>query len=233
MLRLHTDVIHAITPSTFLVSIMHANNEVGTLQPIAEISQAIKTHVQVNQLSRILFHTDASQSIGKVEVDVDDLGVDLLTIAGHKLYAPKGIGALYIRAGTPLPSVLIHGASHESGKRAGTENVAFDVALGKACAMVHENLREYGTHMQRSKQFLLTELQKRLRDGSSVEFRVNGHPEFVLPNTLSISFQDISAVKLLKCMWLTSSKCHQSRWIRLVRAHFSHACAFILCLCSD
>uniref|UniRef100_K3X836 cysteine desulfurase n=1 Tax=Globisporangium ultimum (strain ATCC 200006 / CBS 805.95 / DAOM BR144) TaxID=431595 RepID=K3X836_GLOUD len=191
------DVVDAITPATFLVSIMHANNEVGTLQPIADISRAIKSHVNTTQKLPILFHTDASQSVGKVRVDVDDLRVDFLTIAGHKLYAPKGIGALYIRAGTPLPSVLVHGASHESGKRAGTENVPYDVALGKACAMIHEHIGEYGAHMQRSKEFLLAQLQSLLQD-SGVTFRVNGHPEQVLPNTLSISFKNISAVKLLR-----------------------------------
>ncbi|GAB9473346.1 Cysteine desulfurase [Globisporangium polare] len=187
------DVIRAITPATFLVSLMHANNEVGTLNPIAEIAQAIKQHVRDNNLQPILLHTDASQSIGKVKVDVDELGVDFLTVAGHKLYAPKGIGALYIRAGTPLPAVLIHGASHESGKRAGTENVPFDVALGKACELIKDNLSQYAEHMQQSKQFLLEQLLA----NTKVQFQVNGHPQHVLPNTLSISFRGISAVKLL------------------------------------
>lgn len=197
------DVIRAITPATFLVSIMHANNEVGTLNPIAEIAQALKQHVRDNKLQPILFHTDASQSIGKVKVDVDELGVDFLTIAGHKLYAPKGIGALYIRADTPLPVVLIHGASHESGKRAGTENVPFDVALGKACELIHDNLSQYAEHMQQSKLFLLEQLQQFLAT-SDVQFQVNGHPQHVLPNTLSISFCGISAVKLLNCTSIAS-----------------------------
>lgn len=190
-----------MTPETFLVSLMHANNEVGTLNPIADIAAALQQHARDSGLPRILLHTDASQSIGKVAVDVDALGVDLLTIAGHKLYAPKGIGALYIRAGTPPPAVLIHGASHEGGKRAGTENVAFDVALGEACAMVHENLAEYAAHMRASKQFLLEQLKERLASPSTsaVQFQINGHPEHVLPNTLSISFRGISAVKLLNC----------------------------------
>lgn len=194
---LYAAVIRAITPATFLVSLMHANNEVGTLNPIAEISQAIKQHVLSHKLHPILFHTDASQSIGKVSVDVEELGVDFLTIAGHKLYAPKGIGALFIRAGTPLPAMLIHGASHESGKRAGTENVPFDVALGKACELIRENLSQYAEHMEQSKQFLLEQLQQ-LLSKTDVKFQVNGHPEHVLPNTLSISFCNISAVKLLK-----------------------------------
>lgn len=194
------DVLAAVTPATFLVSLMHANNEVGTLNPIAEIAAALKQHVHDAQLRPILFHTDASQSIGKVPVDVDALGVDFLTIAGHKLYAPKGIGALYIRSGTPLPATLIHGASHESGKRAGTENVPYNVALGKACALIHDHLATYADHMRAAKQFLLEQLQTRLAASSvtrDVVFRVNGHPEHVLPNTLSISFQGISAVELL------------------------------------
>ncbi|TYZ58323.1 hypothetical protein PybrP1_000021 [[Pythium] brassicae (nom. inval.)] len=193
------DVLAALTPETFLVSLMHANNEVGTLNPIADVAAALKQHARENGLAPILLHTDASQSIGKVPVDVDALGVDLLTIAGHKLYAPKGIGALYVRAGTPPPAVLIHGASHEGGRRAGTENVAFDVALGEACAMVHEHLTEYAAHMRAARQFLLEELTDRLASPSisSVQFRVNGHPEHALPNTLSISFRGLSAVKLL------------------------------------
>lgn len=180
---------------------MHANNEVGTLNPIADVAVALKEYARENGLAPILLHTDASQSVGKVPVDVDALGVDLLTVAGHKLYAPKGIGALYIRAGTPPPTVLIHGAGHESGRRAGTENVAFDVALGEACAMVREHFAEYAAHMRASREFLLEQLTARLASPStrSVQFRVNGHPEHALPNTLSISFSGLSAVKLLAC----------------------------------
>ena len=126
----------AITPQTILITIMHANNEVGTLEPIAEIGQVARRH-------GIAFHTDAAQSVGKVPVQVDDLGVDLLTVVGHKLYAPKGIGALYVRRGTRLDS-LIHGAGHEDGRRAGTENVPYIVALGTACALAREQLPRFG-----------------------------------------------------------------------------------------
>ena len=115
----------AIGPDTVLVSIMHSNNEVGTLQPIKEIGAICRER-------GVPLHTDVAQSLGKVPVDVDDLGVDLLTVAGHKLYAPKGIGALYVRAGTAL-APLLHGAGHEAGRRAGTENVPYIVGLGKAC----------------------------------------------------------------------------------------------------
>ncbi|DAZ99519.1 TPA: hypothetical protein N0F65_005391 [Lagenidium giganteum] len=192
------EVVAAVTPATFLVSIMHANNEVGTLQPIAEVVQAVTKAQTERDLPRIWFHTDASQSIGKVPVSVRTMGVDFLTIAGHKLYAPKGIGALYMRRDVPALTPLVHGASHEMGKRAGTENVAFDVALGHACALIHSHLSDYASHMQRTKQLLLQEIQSVCAD-VKVTCRVNGpvQPELVLPNTLSIGFKNISAVKLL------------------------------------
>lgn len=130
------EIEKAITKETILITIMHSNNEVGTLQPIMEIGEIAKRY-------GIAFHSDASQSVGKVPINVNDLGVDLLTIAGHKLYAPKGIGALYIRTGIELEP-LIHGASHEYGLRAGTENTLLAVGLGKAC----EISREYLSHNQ-------------------------------------------------------------------------------------
>jgi cysteine desulfurase len=120
-------VRRAITPRTVLVSVMHANNETGTLQPIKVIGTIAREH-------GIRFHTDAAQSVGKLPTKVDDLGVDLLSIAGHKLYAPKGIGALYVRRGTALEP-LIHGAGHEAGRRAGTESVLMAAALGAACEL--------------------------------------------------------------------------------------------------
>src|SRR5918996_1857920 len=124
------DVRRALTPRTILVSVMHANNEVGTTQPIAEIAQI--AHAQ-----GVLVHTDAAQSVGKIETAVDALGVDLLTIAGHKLYAPKGVGALYVRGGTALEP-LIHGAGHEGGRRAGTESALLAVALGEAAILARD-----------------------------------------------------------------------------------------------
>ena len=119
------DVEKAIRPDTILITIMHANNEVGTIQPISEIAVVARE-------KNILFHTDAAQSVGKIETDVDRLGVDLLTIAGHKLYAPKGIGALYVKQGTKIQKIM-YGASQEKGIRPGTENLVHSVALGKAC----------------------------------------------------------------------------------------------------
>ena len=173
-----------ITSSTILISIMHANNEVGTIQPIAEIAKISRDH-------GIVFHTDAAQSVGKIPTRVDHLGVDLLTVAGHKLYGPKGIGALYVRQGTRLEK-LIHGASHERGRRAGTENVLEIVGLGKACEIALSDLKRNMEHMQKMRD-LLYRLLKEEWD----EIALNGHPERRLPNTLSVSFRNIEANKLL------------------------------------
>ncbi|GMF13778.1 unnamed protein product [Phytophthora lilii] len=190
------DVLDALTPQTCVVSIMLANNEVGSLQPVADISRAVRRFVEEEEdRLPILVHTDASQAIGKVRVNVQDLGVDLLTIAGHKLYAPKGVGALYIREGTVVDTI-IHGASQESGRRGGTENVALVVALGQACALVEKNLHEYAVIMQESRTFLLEQIQKHC-SLTNVSYQVNGHPELSLPNTLSISFENISAPRIL------------------------------------
>ena len=177
----------AITSETLLVSIMHANNEVGTIQPIAEISEIAHRH-------GALMHSDCAQSVGKIPVRVDDLGVDLLSIAGHKLYAPKGIGALYIRPGVRLEK-LMHGANHEQDRRAGTENVIEMVGLGKACELIQENLASYSLHM--------AEMRDRLEQGllnTGADLRLNGHPERRLPNTCSISFRGLEADRILASM---------------------------------
>jgi cysteine desulfurase len=168
------DVRHAITPRTILISVMHANNEVGTLQPISEIAQIARER-------GILSHTDAAQSAGKIPTCVDDLGVDLLSLAGHKFYAPKGVGVLYVRKGVGLES-LIHGAGHESGRRAGTENILLDVALGKACELAQSWL---GMELIRQLRDLFWELLQ-TRFGKRVV--LNGHPTERLPNTLNVSF---------------------------------------------
>src|SRR5205085_6130159 len=126
------DVRRAVARGATLVSIMHSNNEVGTLQPIREVAAVCRER-------GVPVHTDAAQSLGKVPVDVNELGVDLLSVAGHKLYAPKGIGVLYVRRGVKLEP-LIHGAGHERGRRAGTENVPYIVALGKACELARQSL---------------------------------------------------------------------------------------------
>lgn len=177
-------VEEAITPLTVLITIMHANNEVGTIEPIGRIAEIARRR-------GVLFHTDAAQSIGKIPVRVDELGVDLLSVAGHKLYAPKGIGALYIRSGTRLEK-LIHGADHERNRRAGTENTIEIVGLGEACQLVCRNLEDYARHMEA--------MRDRLERGISARFadiRVNGHPEMRLPNTASISFRGVEANTLI------------------------------------
>ncbi len=174
----------SITPHTILITIMHANNEVGTIQPIAEIAKIAKEH-------GIVFHTDAAQSVGKIPVRVDELEVDLLTIAGHKLYAPKGIGALYVRGGIRLEK-LIHGADHEQDLRAGTENVLEIVGLGQACEIAKRDLEKNMRHMQKMRDLLYAGLRQQWG-----EIRLNGHPEKRLPNTLSVCFKSIEANTLL------------------------------------
>jgi cysteine desulfurase len=181
------DVAAAIRPHTLLITIMHANNEVGTIQPIAEIAALARQH-------GVLMHTDAAQSVGKIPTQVDALGVDLLSIAGHKLYAPKGVGVLYVRRGVHLEK-LLHGASHEQHRRAGTENVLEIVGLGQACAIVQRDLARHTAHMRAMRERLETGLQQRLSD-----LRCNGHAVYRLPNTLSLSFAGIAANSLLAAM---------------------------------
>jgi cysteine desulfurase NifS len=177
-------VEEAITSETILVTIMHANNEVGTVQPIREIARVAHKH-------GVLVHSDCAQSVGKIPVRVDDLGVDLLSIAGHKLYAPKGVGALYVRRGVQLEK-LMHGADHETGRRAGTESVILVAGLGHACQLISENLDAYREHM--------TAMRDRLEAGllrAFPELRVNGHPRRRLPNTSSLSFKGLEANAIL------------------------------------
>lgn len=191
----------AITHDTMLISIMHANNETGTLQSIAEIARIARKH-------GVLVHTDAAQSVGKLPVRVDELGVDLLTVAGHKLYAPKGIGALYIRRGQALESV-IYGGGQEAGLRAGTENVASMVALGTACYLAYGQLPESQYRLQR----LRDVLQQRLETLLPGRIHLNGHPGERLPNTLNISIDGIVGEKLLAAIpeiaSSTGSACHE------------------------
>jgi cysteine desulfurase len=177
------DVERAITPGTILVSVMLANNEVGTLQPIAEIAR-------IAHKAGAVVHTDAAQAVGKIPVSVADLGVDYLSVAGHKLYAPKGIGALYCRGGD-APRFM-HGAGHEGGRRAGTENVLEIVGLGQAAEVARRDLDRNMAHMQAMRDRLWEGLSTRVKD-----VRRNGHPTECLPNTLSVSFRHIEANVLL------------------------------------
>ncbi len=177
-------VEQAITSETILVSIMHANNEVGTIEPLAEISRVARSR-------GVRMHSDGAQSTGKIPARVDDLGVDLFSIAGHKLYAPKGIGALYIRRGVELTK-FIHGADHEQDRRAGTENVMAIVGLGKAAEVAARDLESNAARMRA----LRDRLQEALQAGAP-DLRVNGAPQARLPNTLSVSFPDLEANAVL------------------------------------
>ncbi|MDP2659438.1 MAG: cysteine desulfurase family protein [Dehalococcoidia bacterium] len=192
----------AITARTILISIMHANNEVGTVEPIAAIG-AIANSKGVH------FHTDAAQSVGKIPTRVDELCVDLFTVAGHKLYAPKGVGALFVRAGTKLEP-LIHGAGHEGGRRAGTENVSHIVALGKACEIAGKTMTEYVPRLRE----LRDRLHQHLAAGMD-GLKLNGHPMDRLPNTLNVSFPGMDGEALLAQTPLvaasTGSACHAGR----------------------
>ena len=179
------DVKAAIRKKTVLISIMHANNEVGTIEPIAEIAQLAKQH-------DIIFHTDAAQSVGKLSVDVSKLGVDLLSIAGHKVYAPKGVGALYMRKGLS-PAKLMHGAGQEMSKRPGTENVLEIVGLGMACEIARRDLEKNIKHMQAMRDRLFEAIKK-----GCAPVKLNGHPQKRLPNTLSISFLNSEANRILE-----------------------------------
>ena len=192
------DVRRAITPETILISVMHANNEVGTIQPIPEIARIAHEH-------EVLFHTDAAQSVGKVAVRTDELGVDLLSVAGHKLCGPKGVGALFVREQVRLEP-LIHGASHELGRRAGTENILLDVGLGAACAASQEWL---GMESIRQLRDLFWNL---LQDAFGDQIALNGHPTERLPNTLNVSFIGRTGSEILarveNVAASTGSACH-------------------------
>jgi len=181
-----SDVEREISDQTVLVTVMHANNEVGTIQPIRDIAEIARRY-------GAFMHTDAAQSLGKIPAAMDSLRVDLLSIAGHKLYAPKGIGALCVRGNVRMEK-LLHGADHENGRRPGTENVLEIVGLGEACRLAGERLENNMKHYR--------EMRDRLHEGLLRELgeeavRLNGHEEQRLPNTLSMSFRSIEANTLL------------------------------------
>ena len=196
------DIERAIRPDTILITIMHANNETGAIQPVAEIASIARKH-------GIPFHSDAAQSVGKIETDVNTLRVDLLSVAGHKLYAPKGIGALFIRDGITIEK-LIHGADHEYDRRAGTENVSHIVGLGKACALAATHLGEYRAAMKDTRDYLYRLLSEQLP-----EMVWNADPERCLPNTLHVSFPGLDAGLLIASLEKTAvsagAACHSDK----------------------
>ena len=179
-----SDLREAICDETILISIMHANNETGTIQPIEEVCEVAKER-------QIALHTDAIQAVGKLPLNVQTLGVHMLSVSGHKIYGPKGIGALYIRRGTRLDN-LLHGGSHERNRRAGTENVPAIVGFGAAAEIAMRDFEENVAHMKR--------LTGKLRDGLFKKLEglhQNSHPEHCLPNTLNVSFERVEGESLI------------------------------------
>jgi cysteine desulfurase len=195
------DLRRALSRDTVLVSIMHANNETGTIQPIEACARIAREH-------GILFHSDAAQSVGKVPTEVDDLGIDLLSVAGHKLYAPKGVGALYARSGTRLEP-LIHGAAHEGGRRAGTESAILAAALGSACSLARDSVPL--EDVRRLRDEFWTSLKERFGE----RMVRNGHAARCLPNTLNVSFVECVGADVLAALdgvaASTGSACHAGR----------------------
>jgi len=193
-------IVHEVRPDTILISMMHANNEVGTIQPIAAVAEAARQ-------GGVQIHTDAAQSCGKVRTNVRELGVDFLSIAGHKMYAPQGIGALYIRRGVKMEP-LLHGAGHQGGRRAGTEPVALIVALGAAAELARKTLDGNAVGMRAMRDRLHDGLKKGLGDKAVLL----GHPEERLPNTLAIGFRGCVGGEILsRCPDLcasTGAACH-------------------------
>jgi cysteine desulfurase len=197
------DVEKALCPQTVIVSIMHSNNEVGTLMPIQQIAKVVKAR-------GALMHADVAQSLGKVPVDVNDLGVDLLTVAGHKLYAPKGVGVLYVREGVNLEPFM-HGAGHEGGRRAGTENVPYAVGLGTACDIARTSLPQTTKKLKA----LRDRLWEKLNAALGERIVLNGHPDQRLPNTLNANFLGHVGSELLQQVpgiaASTGSACHEGK----------------------
>jgi cysteine desulfurase len=178
------DLRNAIRKDTILVTIMFANNEIGTIEPIKEIGEIVKE-------KGIIFHTDAVQALGNIPVDVKDLNVDLLSVSAHKIYGPKGIGALFIRKGVPIDN-LIHGGAQERKKRAGTENTAEIVAFGKAAEMATEQLEENAAHMKKLRDLLIKGVMDNIP-----QVRLNGHPEKRLPGNVNFCFDYIEGESIL------------------------------------
>jgi cysteine desulfurase len=208
----------ALQPNTAIVSIMLANNEVGTINPIAELREIVKTYNQ-----QIVFHTDASQACGKMHVDVEALGVDMLTIAGHKMYGPKGVGALYVRAQAAEENELVAkmlplsvGAPQEQNRRSGTENVALIVGFGRACAVVRRHGRQLYAHAQEMRDLLHERLVELAHGVEGLTLHFNGHRTQRLTNTCSVSFQGVAANDIIarvekKVALSAGAACHSGK----------------------
>ncbi len=195
-----------IRPDTILVTIMHANNETGVVQPIAE---AVKICRRQNK--KIIFHTDAAQSVGKIPVNVRALGVDMLSIAAHKFYGPKGIGALYVKNGVPLKNVIMFGAGHERGMRPGTENTPYIAGLGKACELAKKELPERMERLKNLRDMLFGFLAQALPG-----IKINGEGAQRLPNTLNVSIPGVDGSLLVEALIdsvaiSAGSACHEGR----------------------
>lgn len=173
-----------ITDQTILISIMYANNEIGTIEPVKEIAQIAHSH-------GIIFHTDAVQAVGNIPIDVRKINIDMLSLSGHKLYAPKGIGALYVKSGIEFERFM-DGGHQEKNKRSGTENVAEIVALGKACQIAEKNIEQYQQKLKNLRDYCLKEIQEKIPD-----IHINGTMERRLPGNINISFKDLNSGELL------------------------------------
>jgi len=178
------DLKKAINDKTILITIMFANNEIGTIQPIAEIGKIARE-------KGVYFHTDAVQAIGNVEIDVKEMNIDLLSLAAHKFYGPKGVGALYIRKGVKIDN-LIHGGGQERKRRAGTENLPGIVGLGKAIELATSNIEEHNRRIKTMRDRLLNGIMEKIP-----YTKLNGHPEKRLPGNINVSFQFIEGESLL------------------------------------
>ena len=176
---------NSIKPSTILISIMFANNEIGTIQPIEKISEIAKKH-------QITLHTDAVQAAGNTPIDVRKMGIDMLSMSGHKINAPKGIGVLYVKKGIDIEKI-IHGGHQEKDKRAGTENVAGIVGMGKACEIANKNLENHIKNLKRLRDYYLSRLRKEIPD----KININGTMENRLPGNANISFEGLDASELI------------------------------------
>lgn len=173
-----------ITDQTILISIMYANNEIGTIEPVKEIAQIAHSH-------GIIFHTDAVQAVGNIPIDVRKMNIDMLSLSGHKLYAPKGIGALYVKSGIEFERFM-DGGHQEKNKRSGTENVAEIVALGKACQIAEKNIEQYQQKLKNLRDYCLNKIQEKIPD-----IYINGTMERRLPGNINISFKDLNSGELL------------------------------------